>query len=109
MDNMINLISLEGESLTESASDLVEAHHSSEGVLANVVIVVLASSDDYGVEIIVTELPSLMPGNIGIITENSPIGIPLSDSRRVGSDGLLCTHPLVGAETLRHVFSLLLQ
>lgn len=51
--------------------------------------VLVGSSDDSGVEIVVTELTSSISRNSLVVTEHSTIGVPLTDCRRVSKDSLL--------------------
>ena len=79
MDDVIDFISLEAENFAESASDLIQAKHGSEGSLTIQIWVRLTGSDHHWVKVIMTEFSCPM-GWIGcVIAEDCPIRIPLSN------------------------------
>lgn len=51
--------------------------------------ILVGSSNDSGIEIVVTELTSSVSRNSLVVTEHSTIGVPLTDCRRVSKDSLL--------------------
>lgn len=61
--------------------------------------ILVSSSQNSGIEIVVTEFTSSVGSNSLIVTEDGTVGVPFSDSRGVGTDGLFNRDVLVGTET----------
>jgi len=98
VDNVIDLVGLEGEDFSKSASDFIDKDQSSGSLFTVDAGVLLSSSDNNGVEIVVTEFTSLMAGKVFIITKYSTVGIPFSDGRGVGADGFFSNDELIRTE-----------
>lgn len=102
MNYMIYLVGLQREDFAKSSSDLVQKYHGFESILSGVLLSILASSDNHWVVIIVTEFTSIVTWYVGVVSKHSTVGVPLSDSRAVGSNGFLSMRPDLGAKTFGH-------
>jgi len=98
VNDVIDLVGLEGEDFSKSASDFVGKDQSSGSLGTIDAGVLLSSSDNNGVEIVVAEFTSLMAGKGGVITKYGTVGIPFSDGRRVGADSFFSNDELVRTE-----------
>lgn len=89
VDDVVDLVALEGENLTESSSDFVLEDHGLEGDVTVDVLVLVGGGDHDGVEVVVSELSGDVSLDGGVVSENGTVGVPLSDGGGVGENGLL--------------------
>mmetsp|Transcript_42830 Transcript_42830/g.64803 ORF Transcript_42830/g.64803 Transcript_42830/m.64803 type:complete len:512 (+) Transcript_42830:15-1550(+) len=89
VDDVVDLVGLEREDLCQAASDLVQADHGPQCLLAADITGHLGGSDDDAVEVVVAEFAGGVAGDGGIVTEDCAVGVPLANCGGVGDDGLL--------------------
>jgi hypothetical protein len=99
VDNVVNPVGLEGENFCESTSDLIREKHGLKDHSSVDVLVLVSSSYRDWVEIVVSELSSLVTFNTISKSEDCSIGVPFSHSRRIGTNGFFGWHEGLGAET----------
>mmetsp|Transcript_19105 Transcript_19105/g.51078 ORF Transcript_19105/g.51078 Transcript_19105/m.51078 type:complete len:207 (-) Transcript_19105:152-772(-) len=99
--HVVDLVALEAEDLREPSPDFVQADHGTESRLPVNVTSHLCSSDDNWVEVVVTELASVVPWDARVESKDCPVGVPLAYGRRVRSDYLLRCTTSIGTEHLR--------
>mmetsp|Transcript_46002 Transcript_46002/g.103425 ORF Transcript_46002/g.103425 Transcript_46002/m.103425 type:complete len:218 (-) Transcript_46002:403-1056(-) len=89
MNDVVNLVALQAEDLREAATDLVQANHGAEGLLAVDLASHLRSRNHHGVKVVMAKLASRVPWDLGVVTKDGAVGVPLAHRRSVGQDGLL--------------------
>ena len=85
---MVNFVCFEGEYFAEAASDLVKQDHGFEGILPRESGVILACSNHYRVEVVVTEFTGVVSFDVRVIPEDCSVRVPFSYGGTVGCDGL---------------------
>lgn len=78
MDHVVDFVCFQGENLAKSSSDFVLESHGFEGERSIDFGVDVGSGDDDWVEVVVSEL-SCLSGFVVGVSENSSVGVPLSD------------------------------
>jgi len=95
VDDVINLVGLQREDFSKSASDFINKDQSSSSLFTIDAFILLSGSDNNGVEIVVTEFTSLMAGKSSIITKDGTVRIPFSDSGGIGANSFFSNDELV--------------
>lgn len=85
--NVVDLVGLKTEHLGKTSTDLITEKHGTKGDVSSESLL-LASSNGNGVEVVVAELTSGV-SELLIISEHGTVGVPLTDCRGVGENGLL--------------------
>mmetsp|Transcript_97700 Transcript_97700/g.272853 ORF Transcript_97700/g.272853 Transcript_97700/m.272853 type:complete len:587 (-) Transcript_97700:29-1789(-) len=98
VNDVVDLVTLQAEDFREASADLVKANHGEQRLLAVDVPRHLRRRDHHGVEVVVTKLASVVPGDLRVKPEHGAVGVPLSHRRRVGNHGLLGRAALRAAE-----------
>jgi len=88
VNDMVDFVSLEGENFAKSSSDFVLQNHSFQSHLSINIFILMGSSDNCGIEIIMSKFSSCVSWNVSVISENGTIAVPFSNSRGIGEDCL---------------------
>jgi hypothetical protein len=69
MHDVIDLVCFQAEYLSQTPTDLIQEDHPLEGILARILFLRMASSNDYWVEVVVPEFTCVVPLAIGVVSE----------------------------------------
>jgi hypothetical protein len=103
MNDVVYFVRLQGKHFCKSSSDFVQQDHSFQSISASKLGVVLASGNHDWIVVIVAEFSGIVTLNLGVISEDSAIGIPLSHSRGISSNSLFRVNPQLGSEATTHI------
>mmetsp|Transcript_54362 Transcript_54362/g.98025 ORF Transcript_54362/g.98025 Transcript_54362/m.98025 type:complete len:223 (-) Transcript_54362:449-1117(-) len=77
--DVVDLVALEAEDLGQASTDLVQGDHGQQRLLAVDGASHLRGRHDDWVKVVVAELASRVPGDLGVVAKDGAVGVPLAD------------------------------